>query len=93
MTVETTRISLASLSIPKPKVENIRTVESSLRLDSVASAGFRMSRAKMADIVKSGDVRYEPSLIFREPALPAFRMLWWILHSIPMSTYLAAVCS
>ena len=29
-----------------------------MRLDAVASAGFRMSRSKMVDLIKSGDVRY-----------------------------------
>lgn len=28
-----------------------------MRLDAVASAGFRVSRGKMADAVKAGDVR------------------------------------
>ena len=32
-------------------------MEASLRLDAVASAGFRMSRAKAADLVKAGDIR------------------------------------
>lgn len=29
-----------------------------MRLDSVASAGFRMSRSKMSDLIKSGAVRW-----------------------------------
>ena len=40
-----------------PKVEEITSVEASLRLDAVASAAFRVSRSKMADLVKAGDVR------------------------------------
>ena len=32
-------------------------MEASLRLDAVASAGFRVSRSKMADFIKAGDVR------------------------------------
>ena len=37
-----------------PKVEEVSTVEASLRLDAIASAGFRMSRSKMTDAIKSG---------------------------------------
>ena len=55
--VETQAISLSSLSAPIPKVEKLKTVEASLRLDSIASAGFRVSRGKMSDFVKAGDVR------------------------------------
>ena len=36
------------------RVEELSSVEASLRLDAVASAGFRMSRSKMADLVKAG---------------------------------------
>ena len=45
------------MSVPAPKVQELRTVEASLRLDAIASAGFRVSRAKMAEMVKKGDVR------------------------------------
>lgn len=37
-----------------PRVEELSSVEASLRLDAVASAGFRMSRSKMMDLIKSG---------------------------------------
>ena len=33
------------------------TVEASLRLDAIASAGFGMSRSKMVDLISGGDVR------------------------------------
>ena len=39
------------------RVQETKTVEASMRLDAVASAGFRMSRSKMVDLIKSGDVR------------------------------------
>lgn len=35
----------------------MRSVEASLRLDAVASAGLRVSRAKAADLAKRGDLR------------------------------------
>ena len=54
---ETTRIALSELSVPAPKVQELSSSEASLRVDAVGSAGFRVSRAKMAAFVKGGDVR------------------------------------
>jgi len=48
---------LSSLRVAPPKVQDIRSVEASLRLDAIASAGFRMPRSKCADMVNKGDVR------------------------------------
>jgi photosystem II S4 domain protein len=45
------------LRVPEARVKEIHSVENSQRLDAVASAGFRMSRSKMADMIKAGDVR------------------------------------
>ena len=56
--VQTARMALSDLSVRAPKTEEVRSVEASLRLDAVASAGFRMSRAKAADLVKAGDIRW-----------------------------------
>ena len=58
MAVQTRRIPLSELSVPEAKVENIKTFESSLRVDSIAGAGFKISRSKMTDLVKAGDVRH-----------------------------------
>ncbi|KAG2498318.1 hypothetical protein HYH03_003578 [Edaphochlamys debaryana] len=55
--VTCTRLPLADLSVRPPRQEEFSSVEASLRLDAIASAGFRMSRSKMADMVKDGDVR------------------------------------
>jgi|TARA_B100001142_G_scaffold254482_1_gene255479 RNA-binding protein YlmH len=38
-------------------VDAFNSVEASMRLDAIASAGFRMSRSKMSDLVTSGAVR------------------------------------
>ena len=46
-----------TVQVRAPRVEEVSSVEASLRLDAVASAGFRMSRGKMTDLIKSGDVR------------------------------------
>lgn len=55
--VTTRRIPLEELKIREPRKKEITTVEASLRLDAIASAGFGMSRSKMADLITSGDVR------------------------------------
>ncbi|WP_346291934.1 photosystem II S4 domain protein [Sphaerothrix gracilis] len=50
-------IELSQLKVREPKKKEMTTVEASLRLDAVASAGFGMSRSKMADMIDAGDVR------------------------------------
>ncbi len=55
--VKTRRIELSELKIREPKKKEMTTVEASLRLDAIASAGFGMSRSKMVDLITSGDVR------------------------------------
>jgi RNA-binding protein YlmH len=40
-----------------PKEKQLTTVEASLRLDAVASAGFAISRNRMADLIRQGKVR------------------------------------
>eukprot|EP00884_Botryococcus_braunii_P017807 jgi/Botrbrau1/470/Bobra.110_2s0108.2 len=55
--VQTREVPLTVLQVPEVKVEAVRSVEASMRLDAVASAGFRMSRSKMLDLIKNGDVK------------------------------------
>ena len=50
-------IDWSELKTRAPKKKELTTVEASLRLDAIASAGFSMSRSKMADLIESGDVR------------------------------------
>lgn len=50
-------IPLTELKIREPKKKELTTVEASMRLDAVGSAGFGMSRSKMADLISAGDVR------------------------------------
>jgi len=45
------------LRVPEPRTKNLTTVEASLRLDALGSAGFGLSRAKMVDWIKQGEVR------------------------------------
>lgn len=55
--VKTQPIDLGELKIREPKKKELTTVEASLRLDAIASAGFGMSRSKMVDFIDGGDVR------------------------------------
>lgn len=55
--VKTQRLELSELKIREPKKKELTTVEASMRLDAIASAGFGMSRSKMADLINGGDVR------------------------------------
>lgn len=55
--VKTQPIELSELKIKEPKKKELTTVEASLRLDAIASAGFGMSRSKMVDLITGGDVR------------------------------------
>ncbi len=50
-------IALEALEVRPPQVKDLTTVEASLRLDAVASAGFGMSRSRMTDLIGTGDVR------------------------------------
>jgi photosystem II S4 domain protein len=55
--VKINTLDLSELKVNPPQKKEINTVEASLRLDAIASAGFGMSRSKMADFISSGDVR------------------------------------
>ncbi|MBW4625018.1 MAG: photosystem II S4 domain protein [Brasilonema octagenarum HA4186-MV1] len=55
--VKTQPIDLSELKVREPKKKELTTVEASLRLDAIASAGFGMSRSKMVELIDSGDVR------------------------------------
>ena len=48
---------MSELKIRPPKKKEMTTVEASMRLDAIASAGFGMSRSKMADAISKNDVR------------------------------------
>ena len=55
--IKTHLIDWNELRVREPKKKELTTVEASLRLDAVASAGFGMSRSKMVDLINTGDVR------------------------------------
>lgn len=55
--VKVTPLELGELKVRPPKKKELTTVEASLRLDAIASAGFGMSRSKLVSAIQSGDVR------------------------------------
>lgn len=55
--VKTRLLDWRELKVRAPQKKELTTVEASLRLDALASAGFGMSRSKMADMITAGDVR------------------------------------
>lgn len=55
--VQPRRIPLGELRVAAPRLERRASVEASMRLDALASAGFRVSRSALTDLIKKGDVR------------------------------------
>ncbi|MBA0783636.1 hypothetical protein Gotri_001321, partial [Gossypium trilobum] len=39
------------------RTQSFKTVEASLRVDALASAGFKISRSKLVNLISNGDVR------------------------------------
>ncbi|KAJ8485255.1 hypothetical protein OPV22_017740 [Ensete ventricosum] len=58
-------IPLLALEYEPPKTKTLRTVESSLRVDALASAGFKISRSKLVDLISNGDVRVNWSPVMK----------------------------
>ena len=52
-----TAIELRNIHIPQVQCQEVRDTVSSLRLDAVASTGFKMARGKAADLITSGRVQ------------------------------------
>lgn len=77
--VKVTPISLTELQVREPRKKELVTVEASLRLDAIASAGFGMSRSKMVDLINRGEVRVnwkdisQPSHLLKDGDLVAIR--------------------
>ncbi|GKV15958.1 hypothetical protein SLEP1_g26679 [Rubroshorea leprosula] len=51
------KIPLLALEYEPPRTKSFRTVEASLRVDALASAGFKISRSKLVNLISNGDVR------------------------------------
>ena len=77
--VKTRPVDWSELRVRAPKKKEMTTVEASMRLDAIASAGFGMSRSKMADMISHGDVRVnwksitQPSAALKPGDLVAIR--------------------
>jgi len=77
--VKVQMIPWSELRVRPPQKKQLTTVEASLRLDAIASAGFGMSRSKMADLISAGDVRVnwktitQPSYALKTGDLVAIR--------------------
>lgn len=57
VSVTCTQIPLLALEYEPPKTKTFKTVEASLRIDAIASAGFKISRSKFVSMISAGDVR------------------------------------
>ncbi|GLT67280.1 hypothetical protein SLA2020_396010 [Shorea laevis] len=57
VSVTCSKIPLLALEYEPPRTKSFRTVEASLRVDALASAGFKISRSKLVNLISNGDVR------------------------------------
>jgi photosystem II S4 domain protein len=77
--VKVAPIPFEELQVREPRKKELATVEASLRLDAIASAGFGMSRSKMVDLISGGEVRVnwkeisQPSYALKDGDLVAIR--------------------
>ncbi|XP_049347295.1 uncharacterized protein LOC125811797 isoform X1 [Solanum verrucosum] len=63
VSVSCKKIPLLALEYEPPSTKSSKSIEASLRLDAVASAGFKVSRTKMASLISNGDVRVNWSTV------------------------------
>lgn len=62
--ISTEAVAVSALQLPASRTpKQLSSVEASLRLDAVASAGLGVSRSKMADWIRAGAVRVNWSVI------------------------------
>lgn len=54
--IQTEKIPLDAVAIPKPEIDSFRDTVASLRLDAVCASLFRISRSKSAEAIRSGRV-------------------------------------
>ncbi|KAF8391335.1 hypothetical protein HHK36_023639 [Tetracentron sinense] len=54
--VSCAKLPLLALEYEPPRTKSFKTIEASLRVDALASAGFKISRSKLVDLISSGDV-------------------------------------
>ncbi|XP_020585677.1 uncharacterized protein LOC110027964 [Phalaenopsis equestris] len=59
------QIPLLELKYEPPRTKSFTTIEASLRVDALASAGFSISRSKLASLISNGDVRLNWSQVMK----------------------------
>ncbi|WCJ32179.1 RNA-binding S4 domain-containing protein [Euphorbia peplus] len=57
VSVSCARIPLLALEYEPPRTQTFKTTEASVRVDAIASAGFKISRSKLVNLIGSKDVR------------------------------------
>ncbi|PKA64618.1 hypothetical protein AXF42_Ash007364 [Apostasia shenzhenica] len=58
-------LPLLALEYEPPRTKSFTTVEASLRVDALASAGFKISRSKLVNLISDGDVRVNWSPVLK----------------------------
>lgn len=67
--VQSRRIEWSDLRVPEQRTKEIKTVEASLRIDAIASAGYGCSRAKASLAIKEGAVKVNYAVVTKPSAL------------------------
>ncbi|KAG0456256.1 hypothetical protein HPP92_024044 [Vanilla planifolia] len=63
------QIPLLALEYEPPRSKSFTTVEASMRIDALASAGFKISRSKLVNMISGGEVRLNWSLVLKNGTL------------------------
>ncbi|KAJ4976609.1 hypothetical protein NE237_001715 [Protea cynaroides] len=66
--VSCAKLPLLALEYEPPKTKSFKAIEASLRVDALASAGFKISRSKLVDLISSGDVRINWDTVMKNGA-------------------------
>jgi photosystem II S4 domain protein len=67
--VQTRKIDWSEIRIPEQRTKEVKTVEASLRIDAIASAGYGCSRAKASQAIKEGAVKVNWQVVTKPSAL------------------------
>ncbi|KAI9185087.1 hypothetical protein LWI28_004027 [Acer negundo] len=57
VSVSCAKIPLLALEYEPPRTNSFKAIEASLRVDALASAGFKISRSKLVNLISNGDLR------------------------------------
>ncbi len=67
--VQTRPIDWSEVRIPEQRTKDVKTVEGSLRIDAIVSAGYGCSRAKASQAIKEGAVKVDWQVVTKPSAL------------------------